>query len=207
LLKVFFVYTITAFSFLSFSLVALWYLKSFELHLILIRLFLILEFCLICIFYNTLFKSTKIKYALISSAIIFITFCIYNYTKSLDKEFDFMPLMVECLFFTFFILYYFYDVMQNSFKVPLFQMPSFWISVAFLIYFSGNFFLFLFSKSMEHERNFELQYTLIYSTMTIVKNILLCIGVIVNNNNTLKIDRDTIPVHLPFEDLPTYNQH
>ncbi len=201
MLKVFFVYAIIAFSFLSLSLVALWYLKSFELHLILIRLFLIIEFSLICIFYNILFKSTKIKYTLIFSTIIFIAFCFYNYTQNLHKEFDFMPLVVECLFFTFFILYYFYDVMQNSFKVPLFQLSSFWISVAFLIYFSGNFFLFLFTKSMEHEPNFEMQYTLIYSTMTIVKNILLCIGVIVNNNNTLKIDSDTIPVNLAFDDF------
>ena len=207
MLKVFFVYAITAFSFLSFSLIALWYLKSFELHVILIRIFLVLEFLLICLFYHILFKSTKIKYTLVISAFIFVLFCIYNYVQSVHNEFDFMPLVVECLFFTFFILFYFYDVMQHSFEAPLFQMPSFWISVAFLVYFSGNFFLFLFSRSMEHEDNFGFQYTLIYSTMTIVKNILLCIGVIVNNNNTLKIESDTIPVNLTFDDLPTYNQH
>ena len=147
-----------------------------------IRIFLVLEFILICFFYKTIFKSIRIKKTLTILPLLFIVFCLYNYIKSSKTEFDFAPLVTECLFFTVVILYYFYERIMYNFTIPLYQLPSFWISVAFLIYFSGNFFLFLFSKIIENEPGFADQYTLIYSSITIIKNIFLCIALLVNKN-------------------------
>jgi hypothetical protein len=70
-------------------------------------------------------------------------------------------------------------------EVPIYQKTIFWISVAFIVNFSGNFFLFLFSKnSDQNDAIFRNQYTVIYSTVTIIKNLLLCISVFIKDNST-----------------------
>ena len=185
------------------SLLALSYFDSFYLYMSTVRIFLIFEFILISIFYKTIFKSKRIKVTLTILPLIFMLFCIYNYFKSSKTEFDFAPLVIECLFFTVVILYYFYERIMYNFSLPLYQLPSFWISVAFLLYFSGNFFLFLFSKVIENEPTFADQYTLIYSSITIIKNIFLCIALIVNKNTIDYKDNSLIIPNLSMENLKT----
>ena len=90
-----------------------------------------------------------------------------------------------------------------NFTIPLYQLPSFWISVAFLVYFSGNFFLFLFSKVIENEPGFADQYTLIYSSITIIKNIFLCIALIINKKTIIPKDNSLIIPNLSMENLKT----
>ena len=75
---------------------------------------------------------------------------------------------------------------------PIYQRSIFWVSVAFIINFSGNFFLFLYSKNSFNDEVFQRQYTIIYSSVTILKNILLCISLLINEN------RKALPNH-PFD--------
>lgn len=85
-------------------------------------------------------------------------------------------------------------------EVPIYQKTIFWISLAFIVNFSGNFFLFLFSKnSVQNDANFINQYTIIYSTVTTIKNLLLCITIFVKDNSNkesnkimFEIDLDSI---------------
>jgi Na+-transporting NADH:ubiquinone oxidoreductase subunit NqrD len=67
--------------------------------------------------------------------------------------------------------------MQETVVEPVYQKMVFWVSVAFILNFSGNFFLFLYSKNSFNSVEFQRQYTIIYSSVTILKNILLCIAV------------------------------
>ena len=179
-------YEVTSAIFISMFLLALNILHLRTLYILLLRIFIALEFILICTFYRTIFTNPTMKTVLTSLVFIFIGFCIFNYIQSPKTKFDIIPLVVESFFFTIVILYYFYDVMHYNLTIPLFQLANFWISFAFLIYFSGNFFVFLFSKLMENEPNFHVQYTTIYSSITIIKDILLCTGLLLNKNPTQK---------------------
>lgn len=85
--------------------------------------------------------------------------------------------------------------MQDTLEEPIYQKPIFWVSVAFIINFSGNFFLFLFSTNSFNNEAFRQQYIIIYTTVTVIKNILLCISIITKENtespsHTLPIDID-----------------
>jgi len=81
--------------------------------------------------------------------------------------------------------------MQEAIVVePIYKRPIFWISVAFIINFSGNFFLFLYSQNSYRDEEFQRQYTIIYSTVTFIKNILLCYSILIKENNK-KIDPHT----------------
>jgi hypothetical protein len=89
--------------------------------------------------------------------------------------------------------------MQENVIEPIYTKAIFWISVAFIINFSGNFFLFIYSKNSFNDEAFKRQFTIIYSTVTILKNILLCIGVMIREN------KKTDPFHtLPETELEPY---
>jgi len=72
--------------------------------------------------------------------------------------------------------------MKQDASEPLFTTFIFWFAVAFLINFSGNFLLFVYSETSNKEADFKINYTIIYSTVTIIKNLLLCIAVTMKEN-------------------------
>jgi hypothetical protein len=203
-IKVFFIYTIVVALFLIISLPTLNSLNSY--YFLIIRIFLLIEFIILSILYISILKSDKSKQFIVLSICLYVVYWIYNFYNSKFSDFDFIPLVVECLFFTLLIVYYFYDLIQHNFTIPLYQLPSFWISVAFLLYFSGNFFLFLYSKSMMNEPGWHNQYTIIYSSITILKNILLCVGIIVNKNLIFYKDTHSIPTNLNLDSFQPFNK-
>ena len=110
----------------------------------------------------------------------------------------FVPASIEHILLLIFIIYYFFEVMQLSAVEPIYQKAIFWICVAFIINSSGNFFLFLYSKNSYNDEAFKKQYTLIYTTVTVLKNLLLCIAISIKEKpedhpqtNFLDVDLDS----------------
>jgi len=182
-IKVFFLY-ITAFTFFLFLS---FYFKFISINgpsrLLVNRFSLLAEFSFLSYFYYTCITSKRSKIIFILSVIVFFSYSIYDYVITKSGPFSFIPLVMECLYFLLIIVYFFYDKIQNDLNTSIYFQPVFWISVGFLIYFSGNFFLFLFSRSMINNLEFRFQYTVIYSTVTIIKNIFICTAIIVNAKN------------------------
>ena len=111
----------------------------------------------------------------------------------------FIPLSVEHILLLIFIIYYFYEIMQESVVEPIYQKAIFWISVAFIINSAGNFFLFLYSKNSFNDEVFKKQYTIIYTTVTVIKNLLLCLSILIKEkkdnlppDNLFNIDLDAL---------------
>lgn len=74
--------------------------------------------------------------------------------------------------------------MQETVAEPIYQKAIFWISVAFIINSSGNFFLFLYGRYSYDVNVFKTpQYTIIYTTVTIIKNLLLCLSIFIKEKN------------------------
>jgi hypothetical protein len=92
--------------------------------------------------------------------------------------------------------------MQGTLVEPIYQRAIFWIAVAFIINFSGNFFLFLYSKNSFNDEVFKRQYTIIYTTVTLIKNILLCISIIIKENKKVSLSpkiENTFDSFHPFQ--------
>lgn len=178
----FFLYTLSFTVLLLLMLFFLYCLHDRNNKLIIQRIFLITEFGFLTTYYS---KVIVIKYKtsiLLFSIFAFVTYSIFDFLGSKSGEFSFMPLVVECFFFIIIIIFFLYQRMLYAIDKPIFFLPNFWIAVAFLLYFSGNFFLFLFSKTMFQNPDFKIQYTFIYSSITIIKNILISAGIFVNSN-------------------------
>ncbi|NOT93120.1 hypothetical protein [Ferruginibacter sp.] len=79
-------------------------------------------------------------------------------------------------------IYFFFEKMKQDANESLFTTFIFWVAVAFLINFSGIFLLFVYSETLNKEPDFKTNYAIIYSTVTIIKNFLLCIAATMKEN-------------------------
>ena len=201
-IRVFFLYSIIFSLFLCLSIYTRICLKNINLQLIINRTFLVLEFILLSAFYNFSLSNEHRKLIFSISVILFSSYSLYDYLLSKPEDFSFIPLVIECLFFLLVIVYYFYEKIKYNISSPIYYAPVFWVSVAFLIYFSGNFFLFLFSNSMFKNVDFKIEYTIIYGTVTIIKNIFLCTAVIANKELVSQQQMEAKPIDI---DLGSFN--
>jgi hypothetical protein len=198
-IKVFFVYT----SLLFISIVAVlafrYVIRSYQLFTLFDRFFIISEFALVSIFFFFNVVQLKIKKIIVFLIILFIIYSFYDFFTSIDNLYPYYPLALECLLLPLIIMLFFYEKMKFTTKFPIYTTPSFWIAVAFLIFSTGNFFLFLFSKLILPKGENDNLYNTIYGSFTILKNIFLCISVLISKN--LKMDNiDPINnINLPFD--------
>gem|GEM_PF-930514 len=201
--KVFFFYTLFLAILLSLSLYFKFIQNDKAGQLIVNRFALVGEFILLSIYYNFFLQLKWKKGLLVVASIFFVAYSFYDYLVATNPlDFSYRPLVLECLFFVLLIIYFFYEKLQYNVDAPIMHTPEFWVSVAFLLYFSGNFFLFLFSTSMLKNPEFRNQYVIIYGTVTIIKDILLTVAVVVHafigylrngfsDRPPIKIDLDT----------------
>ncbi|MEO6547355.1 MAG: hypothetical protein ABIN94_05125, partial [Ferruginibacter sp.] len=141
---------------------------------------------------------------------LFLIFCLLDYlfygTQGTTPGSG--PLVVECLFFLVVILYYFYEKMKFVASTPIYKSASFWLALAFLIYFSGTFLLFLASgSSMVHDQNFIRNYNIIYGTVAVVKNLLIAVGIIVHRFSKKDAQIDLLTANLDLDSLQSLNQN
>ena len=198
-LKVFFLYTTVVAFFLCLAVYFKFIAENGAYRLLANRFFLLAEFSLLSFFYYTCLSNKRIKQIFRLAVISFILYSVYDYIVTKPGVFSFTPLVIECLYFLLLILYFFYDKIQNNSNVSIYFQPVFWISVGFLIYFSGNFFLFLFSSSMITNATFKFQYTIIYNPVTIIKNIFICTAIIVNAKNDDQINNPTKNINIDLD--------
>ena len=176
--------------------------NSLEQYFFVTRIYNILEYSLLAYFFSLYIKNSIVRKALLYSFFPFIIFCVYDFISAKEPTLAFLPLIIEYLVLLIFIIYFFFEVMQENVVTPIYTKAIFWISVAFIINFSGNFFLFLYSKTSYNDEAFRRQFTIIYSSVTILKNILLCIGVSLKDNmdntsSVMRFESNFDPIH-PF---------
>jgi hypothetical protein len=167
------------------------------------RIFLLVEFALLSAYYHfhLKYKHKKIVFAI--GLLVFFCYSCFDYlvAKS-SKDFSFIPLVIECLFFALVIVYFFYEKIQFNISTPILNTYEFWVSVAFLLYFAGNFFVFVFSQSMYNNPAFKVQFTIIYNSITILKDILLTVAVLICANTISNKNSLNDPINI---DLGAFN--
>ena len=134
------------------------------------------------------------------STILYFIFCIFDYLKEKVPEIPFLAFSVEHILLLLFLTYFFFEIMQELVAEPIYHKAIFWISVAFIINSAGNFFLFLYSKNSFDDDIFKRQYTIIYTTVTVIKNALLCISILIKETPKNESHKEIFDV-----DLDSYN--
>jgi hypothetical protein len=101
----------------------------------------IVAFNLISLIYYHVFEK---KYAstFFITALFFTLFAVVNFFFIQKTEINSYTLMLESLLGLGYVLFYFYWLMRELPTTDIQRLPMFWINSGWLIYFSGNFFLY-----------------------------------------------------------------
>ncbi len=162
-----------------------------------LRIYYLTEYILFAIYFSMILKNNVVKKILLFSILPFAIFCVYSYIVSDKHKFAPNTPLTEFSVFIVVIAFYFFEKMRVVTVVPLYTTISFWLCVGLFIYFTGNFFYYLFLSS-EQNKDSILQMTIVYATVSIIKDLLLSAAWIANErtespNDELRIPKD---VHL-----------
>lgn len=179
--------------------------NSFPSYFVVTRIYNVLEYSILSYLFYLYIKNKVLRHILLYSIIPFIVFSILNFLNATKPGIPFLPLIFEYLILLAFIIYFFFEVIQETVVEPIYHKPIFWISVGFIINFSGNFFVLLSSIKSFDDESFRDVFTVIYSSVTIIKNILLSISLTVKETrpdiqeiNDFSID-SKLDSYLPFK--------
>ena len=197
--KIFFLYTIAIAILIIIGFSFLYIFKSKENYYLVVRAYNVIEYSILAYFFTLYIKNKVINKVLLYSTVVYLIFCIYDYIIEKVPEIPFIPFSVEHILLLIFIVYYFFEIMNESVTEPVYQKAIFWICVAFIINSSGNFFLFLYSKNSYNDDIFKRQYTIIYTTVSVIKNLLLCIAILIKE--TPKNDSDNLIFDVDLDSL------
>lgn len=209
--KVFFVYSCVIALGIALTVLLFYTLHYDQAYLTLLRVVLILEFSLISIYYALMLKTRISNLLILTANLLFWGLCFYVFTKIPVQKFPVYLrylLAIECLFFIVVIVYDFFKKMQYCLNEPIYYNSSFWISVAFLIYFSGNVLLFIYLGSLGLDPIFIQYYSIIYSFFSILKDLLFAIAVLVHvftKKETRKTNSIAVDLDLGFINNPSRN--
>jgi hypothetical protein len=150
-------------------------------------LFTIVEISLLSYLFFSILTTEWFKKLILFTSIPLI---IYSITKLfIDKSdtFDSNTAAMEAILMIIFSLLYFYEqIAKPTVETSLFiyNTPVFWIVVAFLLFFSGTFFLFIYShdKDVLNNSEFNFQYRIINNTFMFLRNVLLGVAMLVKQD-------------------------
>lgn len=194
--KVFFLYTILVAILVIVGFCLLYIFRSRENYILVVRVYNVIEYSVLAYFFSLHIKSTYFKKGLFISVFGYFIFCVYSFINAKASEMPFVPASVEHIILLVIIIYYFFEVMQEVGIEPIYQKAIFWISVAFIINSAGNFFLFLYSKNSFNDDLFQKQYTMIYTTVTVLKNLLLCISIFIKESVLARPEKISFDIDL-----------
>jgi hypothetical protein len=136
-------------------------------------------------------ESKKAKRLILVLSALFFIYAIVDFLTSKSNSFDSIPTGIECILIILYSLYYLYEKITKTDTLFIYNTSNFWIVVAIIIYFSGTFFLFIYSQSFINDQQFLKTYALILGIFTIVRNLMLAIAFII------KPSKSNAPVILP----------
>jgi len=137
----------------------------------------IMQFTLISLFSYLSIKEKKFKYIPIIGAVVFYIIAIRNFT---NIRFDSFSVSLASIFIIPYCILLLYEKMRDSNIEFVYNNKKFWIIIAFLLYFSGTLFLYIYMNTLpEQQRS---NYWTINNFFEILKNILFCIAFIMKKN-------------------------
>ncbi len=147
----------------------------------------IVQFSLFSLFFYLSLKEKKFKYIPIAGAVIFYVIAIRNFDNS---GFDSFSVSLASIFFIPYCVLLLYEQMRDSSIEFVYYDKKFWIVVAFLLYFSGTLFLYIYINTLSEQQRSS--YWQINNFFEILKNILFCISFIMKKRDKSSYMMDSL---------------
>jgi hypothetical protein len=143
------------------------------------RIFTLVEYSLVTSFLYINIKSKGFKRIIVILSVLFLTFSIFDLINSGSKTFDSSPTGIACILILSYSIYYLFEKIKTPDSLFLYSTANFWIVVALIIFFSGTFFIYIFSQSNFNNPDFKSTFNIINSSFNILKNLLFSIAFLI----------------------------
>ncbi|MBI1779811.1 MAG: hypothetical protein HYR66_00285 [Sphingobacteriales bacterium] len=147
-----------------------------------LNLFTIVALILLFLLYFSIISGEKSRKLVIFSSIgITVYFISQIFIGHNSGNFNSMNVAVLAILVITWSIVFFYEQLtkpaDNS-QLFLYSSPAFWVVAAYLIYFAGTFFLFIYSQNKDLAKGSDayIQYNLINGVFVLIKNILLSVA-------------------------------
>jgi hypothetical protein len=136
------------------------------------------------------------KKILIVLGVVFLALALFDLKNSQADTFDSIPTVIECLILLSFSVYYLYEQIKEPNNLFLYNSPNFWIVVGIILFFSGNFFLFIYGQTSYNLPLWENTFTLINGVCSLLEYSLFLVAFIIAKN-TSKNQKSNIIIKKP----------
>lgn len=178
-----FIYFYLAYCFISDVVLSKLSLRILGSEIYSFRVFTIVEFSLIAIFFTSTIVNRSYKRFIYISMTLFYILLIIDFLTNSFNQFDSLPTGIESILIILFSLILIFEKL-NSENVHF--NFSIWISFSFIIFFAGTFFLFILSQNNFSNTNFSDTYGYVVAIFNSIKNLLICLGIVSETRNTYK---------------------
>jgi hypothetical protein len=143
-------------------------------------------------FYLTVKKKSLRRAIIISSALLALTslsYYVYTYYYAYGilrrtVHLDSVPIAIETIAIFLFSFFYFFEQINDTENLFVYNTPSFWGVLGILIYLAGSFFVYISANSISLQQL--LQYWIITNIASIIKNIFFVIAIFFMASQTVK---------------------
>ena len=161
---------------------------------ILLYSFTIIEFSFFCYFIYLILPKNFVKKIVPYLWAIFVLIALIDiFYLNKTHDFDSFASGIESIIIITLCIYYLFSQIKGSNSSLIYSTFNFWVVIAFLIYFAGTFFLYLFADNMISNPSFHKIYFIINITFNILKNILLSVAMTMKLNEELYLQKSAIP--------------
>lgn len=136
--------------------------------------FTIIEYSLFAFFLYSIIANKAFKLIILVATIGFYLFALFYFFSASDKSFDSLAASVESILIIAFCILYLFDQLSKPQMMFIYQDPNFWFVVGFMVYLSGNLFLFIQANNLHNDIREKFWKIALFSN--VVKNILFAIA-------------------------------
>ena len=148
-----------------------------ESFLYLLHSVTIIEYSFFCYFIYLIIPNNLIKRLIPFLWAFFVIFATIDYFfYNTRQDFDSLSIGIETIIVILLCAYYLLSQVKGANSLLIYSTFDFWVIITFLLYFSGTFFLYLFTDRMLKSHEFQKIYFIINISFNIMKNLLLCVA-------------------------------
>ncbi|CAN5905042.1 hypothetical protein BH11BAC7_BH11BAC7_32890 [soil metagenome] len=140
------------------------------------HIYTVIEFTWISLFYIKAVPGKKITALITALILLFLVLAAYEFRHNMN-EMDVLSTTTEAFIVMFYAVLGFSLLLKNPVHSKVTSIPLFWINTAFLLYFAGNLFLFIFSSYVQQHFKKEFNELWgIHSIMSLIYYLLIATG-------------------------------
>ncbi len=144
--------------------------------------YILIETLFIYVFYRKILSDHFIKHVLSAISIIFVAFWLFEFISFGQSRFLYYCVTYENIFIILFAIYFYYEKIFLLNNALIYNNIKFWTVAAFFVNAAGTFFLLLYIPTLPTRD--QAAYYILSNIFTIIRTILLCIAMLMNNDNS-----------------------